>query len=76
MIRYLDHLATPTTGTRTFPLIADGLQTSDVLPSLQEQEHFPSSRTDYRLLVCCLALQEHFIADGLQTFEVLSRRSA
>ncbi|GFU38651.1 hypothetical protein TNCV_4777521, partial [Trichonephila clavipes] len=37
---FIPHLP-ESTGTSTFPLIADGLQTSDVLPSLQEQEQLP-----------------------------------
>ncbi|GFW32574.1 hypothetical protein TNCV_565201 [Trichonephila clavipes] len=63
-------------GTSTFPLSADGLQTSGVLPGsagafpliadgLQTFDVLPSSTGAFPL-----------IADGLQTFEVLSRRSA
>ncbi|GFV57867.1 retrovirus-related Pol polyprotein from transposon 17.6 [Trichonephila clavipes] len=63
-------------GTRTFPLIADGLQISGVLPGsagvfpliadgLQTFDVLPSSIGAFPL-----------IADGLQTFEVLSRQSA
>ncbi|GFT62685.1 integrase_H2C2 domain-containing protein [Trichonephila clavipes] len=69
-------LKTTPKGTRTFPLIADGLQTSSVLSGsegafpliadgLQTSGVLPSSTGAFPL-----------IADGLQTFEVLSRRGA
>ncbi|GFU18344.1 hypothetical protein TNCV_1980311 [Trichonephila clavipes] len=62
--------------TGNFPLIADGLQTFDVLPSstgnflllvhrLQTFDVLPSSTGNFPLIV-----------NGLQTFDVLSRRSA
>ncbi|GFS60011.1 uncharacterized protein TNCV_3455801 [Trichonephila clavipes] len=71
---FIPHLP-ESTGTSTFPLIADGLQTSGVLPSLQEQEHFPSSRTDYRLLVFHLVLMaagrglSRHLADHLESLQ-------